>query len=50
MEGIRSAGEYNLTDLKLFTGSGEVINLDLNYLLYRRHSSKKIVLLLKYYS
>ena len=32
MEGIRSAGEYNLTDLKLFTGSGEVINLDLNYL------------------
>ena len=28
MSGIRSAGEYQLTDLKLFTGSGEVVNLD----------------------
>ena len=28
MSGIRSAGEYQLTDLKLFTGSGEVVNSD----------------------
>ena len=32
MQGIQHAGEYELTDLKLFTGSGEVLNLDINYL------------------
>jgi len=32
MQGIQHAGEYDLSDLKLFTGSGEVLNLDINYL------------------
>ena len=27
MQGIRNAGEYELTDLRLYTGSGEVIDL-----------------------
>ena len=31
MKGIQHAGEYDLTDLKLFTGSGEIINLSLIY-------------------
>ena len=31
MQGIRNAGDYELKNLKLFTGSGEVINLDLMY-------------------
>ena len=30
--GIRYAGEYDLTDLRLYTGSGEVINLGSIYL------------------
>ena len=31
MKGIQHAGEYDLTDLRLYTGSGEVINLSLSY-------------------
>ena len=31
MKGIQHAGEYDLTDLKLYTGSGEVLNLSLMY-------------------
>ena len=33
MNGIRNAGEYILTELKLFTSTGEVINLNSNYTL-----------------
>ena len=32
MQGIRNAGEYELTDLRLYTGSGEVIDLSFSYL------------------
>ena len=32
MKGIRHAGEYTLTDLKLLASSGEVIDLNLNYI------------------
>ena len=31
MKGIQHAGEYDLTDLKLYTGSGEILNLSLMY-------------------
>ena len=45
MQGIRNAGEYILTELKLFTSTGEVINLNSNYTLldiYERSEERRV--------